>query len=317
MKTKTLLITALLAAGMTLTVSAREYHDILKSKNIKVGIRVRDGVYDSAKKKGFHHDLINFFAIENNNITVELIVKTQMDEYFNQNIFKECDIVVDNITITDERKQKMDFVTIHPVKEVLVTMPEASAIKKLFSLRKETIVVAKDCTYYKSIKFIEDNSIYKGRFKYFFSATPQAQMQDLRDGKGTVTILDANLALLFVQNRKQITHTTISEEGQIGWGVSKGTPLLLKKVQQFIDDSKKNGLFDRVWSTHFPISYAEYLYIIQTDDADKEELAEDEREKLLREVEEQRIRAESEQENMSEEDRLRLEQEASAEAPAP
>ena len=292
--------------------SAREYHEILKSKTLKVGIRVREGVLDSEMKAGFHHDLIQFFAVENNNLTVELVIKESLNDYFTGNIFNDCDIVVDNLTATPKRRKYMDFVQVIPGKEVLVTLPDASVIKKLFTLRKEKIIVSKSSSYFETIKSIENNSLYKGKYQYYFSASPADQLKDLESGKGTVTILDANLALFYVKDKKQLVHATISDEQVIGWGIPKEAKIFSQKLNKFINDSKASGLFQKVWKKYYQITYDDYLYIIQTDDQAKSELRETESERLERKEFEKNL-AESEKQRLENEENQREAEMESAE----
>ncbi|HMB01592.1 MAG TPA: transporter substrate-binding domain-containing protein [Spirochaetota bacterium] len=252
---KLLIINFLLLSILT----ARSWKDIKRSDTLKVGIRIRKGVLNEDKKSGFHHDLIKEFA-ENHDLELELVIKKNIDEYFSGDIFNECDVIADNVTIRPEREKKMNFVKVLPIKQILVTLQGHERIKSLNQLTKETIIIYKGSSYYKNIKQKEKD--VGETFSYYHSDSTDDQMKDLKNKKGTVTILDSNLAAIYIIDPEQILHAAVSSKEYIGWGTDKSNEDLQEELKKFIQTAKEGDTFSDTWDKYIEgIEFTDYLMI--------------------------------------------------------
>lgn len=260
MKT-TILFFLVLAAAVF---AARSWEEIAASKELRIGIRVREGVLSPEKNSGFHYDLARAFA-KKQGLTLKLVVKNGINDYFVDGLWNEVDVVCDNITILPERAEKMKFVEFLAIKQILVTKKGHIPLTSITRLADETIIVSKDSSYYVEIQKKESEN--KLTFKYFFSASTADQIKDLMAGKGTVTILDSNLAAEKLLEDELSLHKAISARQMIGWGVEKSQAGLAAKLTEFLEESRrdvKSGLFANVWTKYIQgISYDEYLKIAQ------------------------------------------------------
>ncbi|MBN8217546.1 MAG: transporter substrate-binding domain-containing protein [Spirochaetes bacterium] len=244
--------------------AARSWEEIVASKELRIAIRVREGVLSPEKNSGFHYDLARAFA-KKQGLTLKLVVKSTLNDYFTSGLFNEADVVCDNVTILPERAEKMKFVEFLAIKQILVTKKGHIPLTTLARLADETIIVAKDSSYYAGIQEKEKEA--KVAFKYFFSATTADQIKDLMADKGTVTILDSNLAAEKLLEDELSLHKAISARQMIGWGVEKSQATLALKLTEFLEEARrdaKSGLFSNVWTKYIQgISYDEYLKIAQ------------------------------------------------------
>ncbi|MBN8216233.1 MAG: transporter substrate-binding domain-containing protein [Spirochaetes bacterium] len=264
--------------------SARPYFDILESGELRVGIRVRTGVLGADLKSGFHYDLAKAFALEHGRLAVKLVVKTAIKDYFAPGIWDEVDVVADNLTQTAERLEKVDFVTVMPTSYVLVVPKGRTAREAKATLSAQKIIVCQDTSYFNEIRANESDRIWGKKYQYFFSATANDQVADLLAGKGTVTILDANLALPFINEIDQLENASIGTVQKIGWAVPKGQTSLAARLGPFFSTIKRSGAFQELWSKASPrLSYLEYLKLLDARDDDFDIPHRGEIDKLIRE----------------------------------
>ncbi len=251
----------LMLLALLTNLSARSWDDIVASKELRIATRVREGVMSKEQNSGFHYDLARAFA-KKNGLELKLVVKSSLTDYLTASIFTEADIIVDNLTTNAERADKMSFSEIIPIKQILVTMAGHIPLRRIPQLTDETIVVAKDSSYYIEVQKREkENSAV---FKYAFSASTADQLTDLAAGKGTVTILDSNLAALSLTDGKYQLHGAISPKQSIAWGVEKGQSKTAEKIASFITEVKNNGTFSKTWDKYIEgISYEDYLKLAQ------------------------------------------------------
>lgn len=244
-----------------LTLSARPLSEIKKSGELKAAMRVREGVLDKSLTSGFHYDIINAFC-QAQGVKLKIVVKENLSDYFSGKIFNECDVVVDNITVLPDRQKHMEFVEIIPIKQILVTKQDHAPIASMAAITKDTIVVAKDSSYYENIKIKEKEAA--AIFKYHFSSSTATQIDDLLAGKGTVTILDANLAAQKLTDAKLMLHRAISGKQSIAWGHSAKDKDLGKALLEYIQKIKTDGTLGKIWDKHIEgIDFQSYLKIAQ------------------------------------------------------
>lgn len=244
--------------------AARSWDQITTSKELVVGTRVREGVMTAEKNAGFHYDLIRAFA-KKHGLNVKVVVKTTLQDYFNDTIFNEVDVVCDNVTVLPERAAKMKFTEFLPIKQILVTKKGHIPLTTLSRLADETIIVAKDSSYYGEIQKREKESGLT--FKYFFSANTGEQVNDLNADKGTVTILDSNLAAFLLLSSDLSLHKAVSPRQSIGWGTPLDQAAIAGKLSEFLEEARKDvkaGPFANIWTKYIEgISFEDYLKIAQ------------------------------------------------------
>lgn len=263
---------------------ARPYFDILESGELRVAMRVRTGVLNPDLKSGFHYDLAKAFALSHGRLQIKLIQKAAIKDYFDPALFDEVDLVADNLTVTAERSEKVDFVPVMPTSYVLVSPKGRSARVAKGNLGDQIIIVCQDTSYYAAIKANESDRLWGKKYRYFFSATANDQVADLMAGKGTLTILDANLALPFIENVDQLENASIGSVERIGWAVPKGTTALAKELSAFMGQIKRSGAFQEIWAKNSPrLVYSEYLKLLDARDEDFEIPNRGEIERIIRE----------------------------------
>jgi len=245
---------------MGTVLSAELWDTVKKTRVLNVASRMRIGVVEKNKGRleGFHYDLIQAFAKENK-MVVKFTFKKNIKDYFEGTIFKKNLVIVDNLTVTPARQNKMDFVNLFPVVQSLVSLKRKNPIKGESELAAEKIIVTKGTAYWDTIQAIEKKLGKK--FKYHFSKNTGEQLQDLLSKKGTVTILDSNFALMKYTDDRIMKHLDLTDKLYIGWGIPKTEKGLKSALLAFFDSAKGEfGLLQKTWDKYVT-SLEDYNYL--------------------------------------------------------
>jgi membrane-bound lytic murein transglycosylase F len=159
------------------------------------------------------------------------------------------DLIAANLTITDERKQLIDFtVPIGHAHQQLITRVDAS-IKKPADLKKQRIGVQAEKTYQATAK-----QLVKRRGASLLELggdldTDQI-LDQLKSGAFDATILDSNLVRELQQYRQDF-HVAfdVSNEQPLAWGIRQNSPELLEALNRFINQQQLNRTIEPVYLT--------------------------------------------------------------------
>jgi membrane-bound lytic murein transglycosylase MltF len=158
------------------------------------------------------------------------------------------DIVAGNLTITPERLKVVDFTTptAANVREVLVTGPSAPELKGIEDLSGKDLYVRKSSSYYEHLVSLNaDFAKRKLKPVRLIPGDEQLEDEDLLEmvnaGLLPYAVVDDHKAAIWSKIFQEIrVHKDIAvhEGGEIGFAIRKNSPLLKKKLDQFIEQTK-------------------------------------------------------------------------------
>ncbi len=158
------------------------------------------------------------------------------------------DIVAANLTITPERQQLVDFSNpgIRNVKEIIVTGPGAPALASLDDLAGQEIRVRRSSSYWGHLEALSEQLKAKGlKAIALLPADEDLEDEDLLEmanaGLLPFVVIDDHKAKLWIKIFTQLKlreDLAVNTGGEIAWAVRKGSPLLLKEINEF---GGKNG----------------------------------------------------------------------------
>jgi len=164
-----------------------------------------------------------------------------------------ADIVAANLTITEERKAKVDFSnpSLSGVKEIVVSGPKAPYITKLEDLSGQLIWVRQSSSYYNSIIALNKKFKQQGLAEINIRLVEeQLETEELLEmvaaGIINITISDDYLAEAWSPIFSDLTiHSdlSISKNGSIGWMFRQNSPLLKSEINAFLAKNKEGSLF--------------------------------------------------------------------------
>lgn len=178
-------------------------------------------------------------------------VNTPWEGIFNTLGQGDRDLLVSAITITDERKQTMDFSAPYFDAKQLIAVKENSKIKTLADLKKLKVGVQTGTTGDEVVtKLIGKNSANIKRFE----STPLA-LKELEAGGVDAVVADNGVVIHYVANNAGSKFRTVDDTSftpeQYGIAIKKGNAELLDKINAGLAAIKADGTYDKIYASYF------------------------------------------------------------------
>ena len=147
------------------------------------------------------------------------------------------DIIVDNLTINDQRLEKISFsVPVDHVNEQVVVANNNKEIQRVRDLNGKRVMVSHDSTFWHALKWLKDNKYPEIEI---LETSDGVQIEDVLDhlaaGEIDATIMDSNLVRIYEAYRDDIrVASNFSSQRDIGWGVRKNAPRLVSEINRYL-----------------------------------------------------------------------------------
>lgn len=167
----------------------------------------------------------------------ELVLVKNFAELIPALVAGKGDIIINNLTINDQRRKKISFsVSVAHVREQVIVRADDDRVKRVRDLSGKTVMVNKDSTFWHALKWLKDNKYPEINLQAAPDHVKREQILDfLVSGDIDATILDSNLAEIFLGYRDDIkVATNFSGERDIGWGIRKDAPGLVSEINRFL-----------------------------------------------------------------------------------
>ncbi|MFT3955107.1 MAG: basic amino acid ABC transporter substrate-binding protein [Piscinibacter sp.] len=178
-------------------------------------------------------------------------VNTPWEGIFNSLQQGDRDLLASSITITDERKQTMDFTNPYFDAYQLIAVKATSKVSKFDDLKKLKVGVQTGTTGDEVVtKQQGKNSTNVKRFE----STPLA-LKELEAGGVDAVVADNGVVINYVTNNPGAKFKTVSDKAfapeQYGFAVKKGNAELLEKLNKGLADIKADGSYDKIYAKYF------------------------------------------------------------------
>lgn len=256
---RTLLVSAMgLMLGsslMTQAVAGEQLNTIKKNGTLNVGL---EGTYPpfsfvdkDGKLTGFEVELSEALAKE---LGVKVKLQpTKWDGILAALESKRLDVVVNQVTISDERKKKYDFSEPYTVSgiQALVQKKDAGKYDTPASLGGHKVGVGLGTNYEQWLKVNVPNAIVKT-----YDDDP-TKYQDLRVGRIDAILVDRLAALELISKTKDSDKETLAVSGapfsrqESGIALRKGEPELLDAINKALDKLRADGTLAKLSQKYF------------------------------------------------------------------
>ena len=209
---------------------------------------------EKAEIVGLTIDVVNAVA-KKAGIEVKF-VNTPWEGIFNSLAQGDRDMLASSITITDERKQTMDFTSPYFDAFQLIAVKANSKVAKFDDLKKLKVGVQTGTTGDEVVtKQQGKNSTNIKRFE----STPLA-LKELEAGGVDEVVADNGVVINYVNNNPGSKFKTVSDASfapeQYGFAVKKGNTELLEKLNKGLADVKADGSYDQIYTKYFGAALA-------------------------------------------------------------
>lgn len=178
-------------------------------------------------------------------------VNTPWEGIFNTLAQGDRDFLVSAITITDERKQTMDFSSPYFDAQQLMAVKKDSKIAKFDDLKKLKVGVQNGTTGDEVVTKLQgkDSTNIKR-----FESTPLA-LKELEAGGVDAVVADNGVVVHYVANNPASNFKTLADSSfaaeQYGLAVKKGNTELLAKLNKGLADIKSDGTYNTIYTSYF------------------------------------------------------------------
>jgi polar amino acid transport system substrate-binding protein len=207
------------------------------------------------------------------------IVNTPWEGIFNTLAQGDRDLLISAITITDERRQTVDFSTPYFDAHQLIVVKENSKVAKFDDLKKLKVGVQTGTTGDEVVsKLLGKTSTSVRRFE----STPLA-LKELESGGVDAVVADNGVVVNYVTNNQGAKFKMVNDAAfqpeQYGIAVRKGNAELLGRINKAIADLKADGSYDKLYATYFgqPAPAAAKAEEAKKDEPKKDEPKKDEK----------------------------------------
>ncbi|MEZ4764735.1 MAG: transporter substrate-binding domain-containing protein [Calditrichia bacterium] len=214
---------------------------------------------------GFEYDLLNRFA-NHLGVELEIVVIRDLDRLFDELNKGRGDLLAYNLTITQERQERVMFTDHHTVvRQVLIqrlpknwrNMPQYKIDRMLLrnsiDLIGKTVHVRKGSSYYERLQNLEqeiggDIDIVEVPG----DVTTEELIRRVADGEIDYTVADENIAWINSAYYDNIdTQRSISVRQRIAWSVRKNSPLLRDAVNEWLSSIKSEPTFNIIYNKYY------------------------------------------------------------------
>ena len=236
--------------------------DVIKEKNLlRVLVSADLGFYhiEGGTPKGIGAELLAHFEKDLRRIKPKInvqIIPLARDQLIPALNKGSGDLIVANLTMTDKRKEKVDFSSpiLSGIQEWVVTNKKTPAITKPEQLSGKEIWVRASSSYFESIQVLNQSLNKKGLppvIVHFVEETLQDYelVGMLNNGYVKAIVLDSHKASLWLKVMDDIRvhkKVPLRKSGKIGWAMRKDSPQLKAVVNKFIKKSRSGTLLGNV-----------------------------------------------------------------------
>ena len=187
----------------------------------------------------------------------ELVIVDNFSELIPALAAGKGDIIVNNLTINDQRRKKISFsIPVAHVREQVIVGRNNDSIKRVRDLNGKKVMVNRGSTFWHSLVWLKENKYPDIEILEIPDNQSVERLLDrLVSGEFDATILDSNLVDIYQGYRKDFkVATPFSGKRNIGWGIRKDAPGLVGAINRYMqlehvaddDTGPFTGDFDQI-----------------------------------------------------------------------
>lgn len=256
-----ILVSALAACGKQESTAPAGAPSAAATRVYSVGTDAAYAPFESQNEKGeivgFDIDIVRAVA-QKAGVEVKF-VNTPWEGIFNALKQGDRDLLVSSITITDERKQSMDFTAPYFDAHQLIAVKGDSKVARFDDLKTLRVGVQTGTTGDETISKLQGkNSTNIKRFE----STPLA-LKELEAGGIDAVVADNGVVINYVANNAVSKFKTVNDAAfvpeQYGIAVRKGNAELLGKLNLGLATIRADGTYDRIHAKYLGLAAAPAL----------------------------------------------------------
>ncbi len=226
---------------------------ILEANTITMITRNNANCYYIYREKpmGFEYELARAFS---NYLGVRLRIETKnWQDMFKAVNTGQGDFIAASLTITSRRDKEVNFsIPYMNVQQQLITHRHNRGIDDYKDLRDKAVHVREGTTYQQRLEELNANKDLNIKIVLHKDMPTEELIRLVANKKIKFTVADSNIALI---NRRYYPNIHIAfplaEEQALGWAVQEEDDELLEKINSFLRQIKKSGLYGKIYEKYY------------------------------------------------------------------
>ena len=262
-----------------------DFDAMIKRRVIRAGVVYNRTQYyiDRGEQRGMSYEALHLLEEEiNKRLKTGLlkvyvaIIPLARDQLFASLQAGKVDLVAAALTITPERRKVAEFSipTRTNVSEIVVTAPNVPPVSTPEDLSGREVFVRKSSSYYESLTRLNEGLVSKGKPPVVIKEAPEALEDDdilemVNAGLVELTVVDDFMAEFWQKvftGVKPLKNVAVRSGGEIGVGVRKDNPQMLRAVNMWIKEYGPRTAFGNMMERR----YLENVAYVKTAAAEKE-----------------------------------------------
>ena len=262
-----------------------DFEAMVKRRLIRAGVVYNRTQYfiDRGEQRGMSYEALHLLEEEINKRRKTGLLKVYVaiiplarDQLFASLQAGKVDLVAAALTITPERRKVAEFSipTRTNVSEIVVTAPDVPPVSTPEDLSGREVFVRKSSSYYESLTRLNEGLVSKGKPPVVIKEAPEALEDDdilemVNAGLVELTVVDDFMAEFWQKvftGVKPLKNVAVRSGGEIGVGVRKDNPQMLRAVNMWIKEYGPRTAFGNMMERR----YLENVAYVKTAAAEKE-----------------------------------------------
>jgi membrane-bound lytic murein transglycosylase F len=202
------------------------------------------------RRMGYEFELLRDLS-KSLDVQLELVVLDDIDEAFEYLESGKVDIIAMNLESTKDRNDRASFTNyLGTMSTVVVGRKPTEKPVTWQEIGSDTIFIRKGSVYPAQLEYIKDSL----NLKFVIQETVEHEenlIDQIAEKKINWTVADRNIAKANQTYYPSLDATLkVSENGTVSWAVRKNAPLLLDKINSWMDDKKKR-LIPELFAKYF------------------------------------------------------------------
>lgn len=203
------------------------------------------------REMGYEFELLKNMA-SRLGVSLRIIVSDGLEESFRFLNEGKADIIAINFEVSDEREKYAEFTaSISDISTVLVQRKQNKMIQSIESLANQEVHIKKATIYKDKLADLND-SLNLQLEVHEMDESLESLILKVVNGEVDYTVVDNDIAQVNATYYDNIdVSLAISPPNRVGWAVRKNAPLLLKKVNEWIERMQRSGYSAILYDKYF------------------------------------------------------------------
>lgn len=214
---------------------------------------------------GYEYDLLKMFT-DSVGVDLKINIVTNLEEAFEKLDRGEGDIMAYNLTVTKERKERINFTHYHNLVRLMLVQRKPDQWREMKLHEIEKMMIRNPVDLIGAQVFVRYQSSYLDRLInlsdeiggeiIIIEDAPEIEtehiIQKVASGEIDYTVAEEDISLLNATYFPNLdVKTAVSFPQQIAWGVRKNAPLLLDTLNQWILEMRKHPDYYTVYNKYY------------------------------------------------------------------